>query len=482
MARRQQLRAVTDTPLKALGMIRVSKERDGMISPEVQRAAIKDYAERRGYIVVDWVQGLDESGSRTQSAWWPRLDQSVARVESGEVDVIVVWKFSRTARNRLKWAVAVDRVEVAGGLLESATEQVDTSTSTGRFTRGMLAELNAFEAERIGEVWKDVHASRLARGRNPNGLPRFGYRYDREAKEYSPDPETGPVLVEMYRRFVAGESVYALARWLNAAGVATTAGNDWTDRSLRRVLDSGWPAGIIRWGGKEYAGEHDRLVDEDLWQAYLDARAARRSVPARVKRSPYLLSGMVRCGRCGGKMSGNAAAKGRYPKWRCRTAKEYSTCEGGYCSMMTVERVVLAWLQKAAQGVEDAAEKAALASAHRVDLEAEQTRLARRLVAIDDAVTSLTVRLGEGLVTAAAYNGAVEKLEVERTQLQERVEDIGRQVRSTRMDHRAEAAVLLDRWDELPVESRRELLGRLIEYVEITTNGTRHPEIVIVER
>ena len=43
-------------------------------------------------------------------------------IEHGQADAIVVWRWSRVSRNRLDWAVAVDRVEAAGGALESATE------------------------------------------------------------------------------------------------------------------------------------------------------------------------------------------------------------------------------------------------------------------------------------------------------------------------------------------------------------------------
>jgi hypothetical protein len=89
---------------RALGLVRVSKERDGMISPEVQRVAISDYAAARGYEITGWLEGIDESGSRARSAWWPRLDQAVAAVEAGEYDVILVWKYSRVARHRLRWA------------------------------------------------------------------------------------------------------------------------------------------------------------------------------------------------------------------------------------------------------------------------------------------------------------------------------------------------------------------------------------------
>ena len=50
------------TTPRALGLVRVSKERDGMVSPEVQRHAISDYATARGYQINGWLEGLDESG------------------------------------------------------------------------------------------------------------------------------------------------------------------------------------------------------------------------------------------------------------------------------------------------------------------------------------------------------------------------------------------------------------------------------------
>ena len=78
--------------------------------------------------------------------------------EERAADAIVVWKWSRLARNRRDWAVAVDTIEAAGGRPESSTETVDTITSTGRLARGMLAEIAAFESDRIGDGWREAHA------------------------------------------------------------------------------------------------------------------------------------------------------------------------------------------------------------------------------------------------------------------------------------------------------------------------------------
>jgi site-specific DNA recombinase len=65
-------------------------------------------------------------------------------LEHDEADVIVVWRWSRVSRNRLDWAVAVDRVEAVGGRLDSATEPFDVRTPTGRFARGTLAKFATY--------------------------------------------------------------------------------------------------------------------------------------------------------------------------------------------------------------------------------------------------------------------------------------------------------------------------------------------------
>src|SRR6185437_8859213 len=195
-------RPVDERP-RAISYIRVSTAHDDMVSPDIQRAANQRWAESCGYQIVKEIPDLDLTGR-----FWKRrrAEEAVGLVEAGEADVILVWKWSRLARNRLDWALALDRVERAGGRLESSTEPVDTSTSTGRFTRGMLAELAAFESDRIGDVWKDVHRRRTSAGLPANGRPRFGYQVI--DGQFTPDPETGPLLAELYRRFISGESFY----------------------------------------------------------------------------------------------------------------------------------------------------------------------------------------------------------------------------------------------------------------------------------
>ena len=476
------LRAVPDTPPRALGLVRVSRERDGMISPEVQRVAISDYCTAHGYQLLDVREGLDQSGSRARSAWWPTLDRSVADVEAGQYDVIVVWKYSRVARHRLRWAVAVDRVEEAGGRIESATEQVDTTTSTGRFTRGMLAELQAFEAERIGEVWRSVHEARVRAGRPANGKPRWGYLYDLKQQLHVPDPDSGPVLADLYRRYVAGESVYQLVRWLNGHGWRTTTGGPWSDRSLRRVLDSGFASGRFMVAGELQPGVHEPLVEAGLWQAYLDARGARRGLPARVVRSQYLLSGLVRCARCGKPMVAGQFGEGRKPKYRCSTSKEQGAgeCRGGYVMESFVLGHVMDYLRGVAAGVEATRSGLEPLMSHRAVIAVEEDVLARKILRADEALTRLAVQDAQSPLPEQVYQRARSELLEEKASLERALEAARRESRRAVDDRPAVARGLLEDWEDRPVSVRREILRGLVDCVLVTT-GRPYARFRIVE-
>lgn len=449
------------SPRRALGLVRVSNERDEMISPELQRTAITDHCDRRGFKLVGWREGIDESGSARRSRWWAKLDEAVAAVEAGDADVLVVWRFSRAARQRLRWAVAIDRVEVAGGAVESATEPLDTSTASGRLARGMLAEMAAYEAEVIGNTWREVHARRTARGLPANGKPRFGYRVVDGL--HRPDPDTAPVLAQLYQRYIAGESMFALAAWLNTEGVTTVPGysktgpGPWSLNGLRKMLDTGFAAGQITVHGSRQRGLHEPVIDAATWEAYQAARAARRPL-RRSERSPHLLSGMVWCG-CGSKMGYGVHGRAQRVRLRCyrSTAPGAERHPANYVYAEAVEDAVIAQLAAAGYDVDAlaaAAVRDAAAGARRRRV-ADAGQLERGISDIDKATVRLTVEVAKGLVPEMAYRLALDELTQERVQLEQRL---------------ADARAAADRPDGEPlttVEHRRAAIKQLVDRVVV---------------
>ncbi|WP_448620058.1 recombinase family protein [Geodermatophilus sp. URMC 65] len=302
-------------PIRAVAYVRVSQARDGTISPELQLRAIEEHCRQRGYLVTETLQDLDLSGR-----FWPhrQMERAITMIEHGQADAIVVWRWSRVSRNRLDWALAVDRVEAAGGALESATEGFDTTTSTGRLARGVLAELAAFESDRVGDVWREIRERRVALGLPGNGQAMFGYR--KRNGQYVPDRRTGPILAELYRRAIRGTSFAALARWLNSHRIPTAASSGthgaWTGHGLARLLDLGFAAGYVTHGGKLVPGAQQPLITAEVWSAYRARRDASRYHP-RQSSDDFLVAGLVWCA-CGNRMAAVHAGAPSYCRYQCR--------------------------------------------------------------------------------------------------------------------------------------------------------------------
>ncbi|WP_433415096.1 recombinase family protein [Microtetraspora malaysiensis] len=512
---RSQLHAVPTEAPRVIGYIRVSMAREEMISPELQRQAIEDYCSRRGYILDDLIEDLDATGRNFTRKG---VQTAIERVESGGVAAVIVWKFSRFGRDRKGWAVNLDRVEAAGGRLESATEEVDTSTSTGRFTRGVLAEVAAWESERIGDQWKEAHARRARLGLPHNGHPRFGYLHHRPTVTgvrvcpqgcppgvcevgYVPDPETAPIVEEMYTRYNGGQSVLKIAMWLNGKGLLTTRGMPWGQRNVRRFMDTGFAAGLLRTHdnvckcGRPHScskkilvpGAHPAIVTSEAWEGYLRARKTRRRLPPRVEAPVYPLAGLVRCARCEGPMNAHPGRPNRKGPtvsgylYTCAKYEKSRACAGTWVTRAKVEKHVLAWLEKvAALDIEERAAMVTVRTAAKTTREADRKRLRRESQKLHKALTQLTIDRASGLVPEVAYAAA-------RDELMGRLEELGETLESLAAEDELAVAPpveiaegLIKEWETLAVPARRAMLGKLIRAVKVTSYGKGQVDIDVV--
>lgn len=481
-----RLHAVPDAPRRALGLVRVSKARDDMVSPELQRTAIEDHAARRGYRLVQWMEGLDESASRDRSPWWRRLEEAVALVEAREVEVVLVWKVSRAARHRRRWAVALDRIEVAGGTLESATEGLDATTSTGRLARGMLAELAAWEADVKSEQWKEAQARRRRIGLPHTGGPRFGYLYDKTTG-YRPDPHTAPILDDLYCRYVAGEGFQSLAVSLNRVGVPTMRGGRWGVQTLVRQLDSGFAAGLLfvhdpacgcgrpaKCGRRlRLPGAHEPVITRDTWAAYLVQRDRMRILAPRERRPIYPLTGLVRHGGdCGASLvtwskPDRRGVVQRGYLYRC-SAWVSGACPGIWVKRETVEQLVLERVAASVADVDATAATKTARAAARASVKVDRARLVREQLRLEKALARLVVqRAKDDGMPESAYVAAREELlseqraiEQQLSQLAAEEHDLGTPVLQLRG--------LLRDWETLAPADRRDLLARFVARVEVS--------------
>lgn len=446
------------TKPRAALYLRQSTYKEESISLELQETACRVYAEQRGYEVVAMESDPGISG-RTWKR--PGVQKVMALVEAKGADVVILWKWSRLSRSRLDWAVAADKVETLGGRIESATEPLDTSTATGRFARGVLTEMAAFESERIGDTWKEAHARRVRNGLPHTGTRRFGYTYARETG-YSLDPETGPLLRRLYLDYISGVGFMRLSLLTREHGGPIEAA------SVKRMMDSGFGAGLVKSRGEHVAGAHEAVITEDEWKAYKMARRGRVGRP-RAEESPHTYSGIVRC-ECGALMTGNAYTS----RSGVRTAKYNCTryrSEGGHTNAIVAPRVdeaVVSFLEGVAASVNAVAEKEPVGAKQLKQLDA-RPRIMADLSKNASRMDALTLKYLDADVTKELHDRLMAKLREEKEELEYRLSYLDS--KKSGPAPAKLAADLLSHWEAMPPEVKREILGRLVDHIEVSLEG-----------
>ena len=116
--------------------------------PELQLREIREYCQRRGWDLVSEYVDTGISGAKDSR---PELNRLVADAHHRRFDAIVVWKFDRFARSVSHLLRALEDFRSLGIEFVSLSEQVDTSTPTGKMVFTVLGAVGELERSLIGE-------------------------------------------------------------------------------------------------------------------------------------------------------------------------------------------------------------------------------------------------------------------------------------------------------------------------------------------
>lgn len=116
--------------------------------PEVQSREIREYCLRRGWPVASEYVDVGISGSKERR---PELDRLIAEAHKRKFEVVVVWKFDRFARSVSHLLRALETFRALGIEFVSLSEQVDTSTPTGKMIFTVLGAVAELERSLIAE-------------------------------------------------------------------------------------------------------------------------------------------------------------------------------------------------------------------------------------------------------------------------------------------------------------------------------------------
>ncbi|MEO7247522.1 MAG: recombinase family protein, partial [Novosphingobium sp.] len=220
----------------------------------------------------------------------PAMRQLLADVTAGTVDLIVVYKVDRLTRSLSDFAKIVDQLDQKKVSFVSVTQSFNTTTSMGRLTLNMLLSFAQFEREVTGERIRDKIAASKKKGIWMGGPVPLGYQVIE--RKLIPVPEEAERVRRIMQRYLEVRTVPALIERLRSEGIITKVqfrtgtphrgGIPFARGSLFHLLKNPVYRGKIVHKGQVYEGEHEAIVDEDLWeqvQMHLGERAPPRRRP-----------------------------------------------------------------------------------------------------------------------------------------------------------------------------------------------------------
>ena len=232
----------------------------------------------------------DDGGFSGGSMERPGLKALLADIDGGLVDVIVVYKVDRLTRSLADFAKIVERLDAKGASFVSVTQAFNTTTSMGRLTLNVLLSFAQFEREVTGERIRDKIAASKRKGLWMGGPVPLGYEVIE--RKLVPVPEEAERVRTIMRRYVEIGTVPVLLEQLKAEGILTKVqvltgtghrgGIPFARGSLFHLLKNPIYRGKIVHKGQIYDGEHEAIVDEELWQQvqlHLQERAPARKRP-----------------------------------------------------------------------------------------------------------------------------------------------------------------------------------------------------------
>jgi site-specific DNA recombinase len=288
-------------------------------SLDAQREACEAYIKSQAHEGWRLIAGRYDDGAFSgASLERPALQQLLADVRSGKIDIVLVYKVDRLTRSLADFAKLIELFDAHGVSFVSVTQSFNTSSSMGRLTLNVLLSFAQFERELIGERVRDKIAASKRKGLWVGGPVPLGYAaVDKKIVVVAAEAEA---VRTIFARYLKLGSVRALAEDLDRQGIRskrrrlsngrTVGGGRFGVGALAYLLKNRFYIGEVGYRGEVHPGDHVPILDRDLFeaaQARLAAQAVQRR--CRLRGSPAILSGRL-CDHRGNRMSPSHSNKG----------------------------------------------------------------------------------------------------------------------------------------------------------------------------
>ncbi len=353
-----------------------------------QKSRLQEYAKEKHLSAIVY----EDAGYSAKDTNRPAINRLIREIKEGKISSVIVTKLDRITRSIKDLLELLELFEEHEVAFKSLTQPLDTSTAMGRGFLRLLGEFAQMEREMISERVGEDMRHRAKNGKWNGGVIPYGYttnslefkklmnsrlpkeKAETKANRIAPEKKKlyinrneARVVRKIYEKYVELESLRAVTHWLNSNGYKTRNNKTWASASIERIITNPTYIGKI-WYNKKVSskttgklkkrpreewivckGLHKPIIEEKLFNKAQKIKKRQTREPRR-KMSNYLLSSLVRCGKCGGSVNGytqkKITPKGEeqlYPYYKCHTrhSKGSSVCKGNTIRKDTLERLVI---------------------------------------------------------------------------------------------------------------------------------------------
>ena len=250
---------------------------------------VREYADRR-------ISGRSDDRAEFQ--------QMLRELEKIKPTYLILWKLDRFGRNREEIAFNKHKVKKAGAKLVYVAESIP-DTPEGVILESVMEGMAEYYSLQLSSNIKRGQKIAASKCYAPGGSGLMGYRRGAD-KRYEINPDTAPVVREIFQRYISGQSQAQIVDWLNSTGRRTIRGAPFTYDSLRTLLKNEKYTGVYLWKNEvRIEGGMPAIIDHETWEKAQGLMKTNQKNPSRRDLDvDFMLTGKLFCGHCGGPMSG----------------------------------------------------------------------------------------------------------------------------------------------------------------------------------
>ena len=310
-------------------------------SIEGQIAAAKLYAQKKGYTIVHEYCDRAKTGTNDNRA---AFQQMLRDCSKHQFSVIIVWKVDRFGRNREEIALHKHKAKKHGVRVEYVAENISEGPE-GIILESVLEGMAEYFSVQLSQNVKRGLLESAKKHQMVGGYPPLGFRAAAD-KTYEIDPETAPIVREIFDMYAKGSTEFEIISELNQRGLHTRRGVAFNRNSLKKLLKNERYIGTYVY--KDIIHDEDAIpaiVDKDTFRKVQEMLKVNRRMPShKWSYSDYLLTGKAFCGKCGSAMigmSGTGKMGVKYCYYICMKKHAEKTCDKSNIRQDILESVVL---------------------------------------------------------------------------------------------------------------------------------------------